>query len=644
MLEHGVEAGARVGVLLDADGALRAQGHGVDGRWGRHGFLKTLKKKSKKSEVYIIFRLKLFLLSFEMRRFALASTRGGHATTTTLVARVCAVARGAGGTGIRSCYCWRPAAALQASSSVAVNRGHRSIASAASAASMPPPPSSSSSSLPSLPPPIEPSPRGRMAPASSRSSPPTGSRGLGSSAGLGGDSADADGERRCVFFFLSLIFFPPLPSLSLSLSSLTPSPTTTKKHHSLILIDGTALLYRCYFSLGAGGAGGGAKLTSALTGQDTSVAHGFVSQLLRLLELDPAPTHAAAVFDAPGKTFRHALYPEYKGQRPPSPPAVAAAAPLVRTLLREALGVADLSAPGVEADDLIGTLAVRGVEEGLRVAVVSPDKDFYQLLRPGLQLLRPVPTTSSSFSASSSSKSSSRNSSSPLSVVTVAGLVPYTESTFIAEQEGLLPSQWADARALAGDPSDNIPGVAGIGAKTALTLIKKFGSLEETIERAAEIGRPSARAALQSEEGVRAARLSRRLLEIRTDLDLPPAALPWESLELKSPSSGSGESGSGSGSGSSREEALGALRELDMESSARRLEGVWEGMEARRRVFGGDGNGGGGGSTGPLLRPASELLAKASAPPPPPSPPPSSQQRPNPLPPPPSSSSRAAAA
>ena len=304
---------------------------------------------------------------------------------------------------------------------------------------------------------------------------------------------------------------------------------------------------------------------------------------------------------------------------------------MVRSLLRNALGVADLSAPGVEADDLIGTLAVRAVREGLRVAVVSPDKDFYQLLQPGLQLLRPVPTSSASFS----SKNSSSSSSSPLSVVTVAGLVPYTEATFVAEQSGLLPSQWADARALAGDPSDNVPGVAGIGLVTAVTIIKEFGSLENALERASEIRRPSARKALQSEEGARAARLSRRLLEIKTDLDLPPAALPWGSLELV-PGPRSEE---GSANGEGRERALAALRELGMEVSASRLEGVWEGMEARRRLraavaaAGGRGFGGGvgGGSLGPglLLRPASELLAKelASPPqPPPPSQPPSSSR------------------
>lgn len=341
------------------------------------------------------------------------------------------------------------------------------------------------------------------------------------------------------------------------------------------------------------------------------------------------------MFDAPGKTFRHALYPEYKGHRPPSPPAVAAAAPMVRALLRNSLGVADLSAPGVEADDLIGTLAVRGVREGLRVAVVSPDKDFYQLLRPGLQLLRPVSTSGSSFSKNSSSSSSS----SPLSVVTVAGLVPYTEATFIAEQGGLLPSQWADARALAGDPSDNVPGVAGIGAKTALDLIRQFGSLEETIERAAEIKRPSARAALQSEEGARAARLSRRLLEIRTDLDLPPAALPWESLELSSPGFSSSSENGGGPAAAAKERALGALRELGMEVSASRLEGVWEGMEARRALrasSGGFGGVGGVGGSLPLLRPASELLKGSAAAEAPPTPTPSSSPS--------SPSSRAAAA
>jgi len=322
----------------------------------------------------------------------------------------------------------------------------------------------------------------------------------------------------------------------------------------------------------------------------------------------------------------------------------------VRRLLRGALGVADLSAPGVEADDLIGTLAVRGAREGLRVAVVSPDKDFYQLLRPGLQLLRPVPPSAAGAGPARSSSSSKASPALPLPVVTVAGLVPYTEATFLSEQGGLLPSQWADARALAGDPSDNVPGVAGIGAKIACGLVREFGSLGAVLERAGEIKRPSARAALLSEEGRSAARLSRRLLEIRTDLDLPPARLDWASLELSPPSSSSGEGageGAGQAAGGDRRRALGALRELGMEASASRLEGVWEGMEARRGLrravaaaaaaAGGGGLGGGGGgagSLGALLRPASELLA-AAPPPLPPTAPSASQPPP---------SSRAAAA
>ena len=289
----------------------------------------------------------------------------------------------------------------------------------------------------------------------------------------------------------------------------------------------------------------------------------------------------------------------------------------MRRLLRGALGVADLSAPGVEADDLIGTLAVRGAREGLRVAVVSPDKDFYQLLRPGLQLLRPVPPSAAGAGPARSSSSSKASPALPLPVVTVAGLVPYTEATFLSEQGGLLPSQWADARALAGDPSDNVPGVAGIGAKIACGLVREFGSLGAVLERAGEIKRPSARAALLSEEGRSAARLSRRLLEIRTDLDLPPARLDWASLELSPPSSSSGEGeGAGQAAGGDRRRALGALRELGME--ARR--GLRRAVAAAAAAAGGGGLGGGGGgagSLGALLRPASELLAAAPPPLPP---------------------------
>jgi len=328
-----------------------------------------------------------------------------------------------------------------------------------------------------------------------------------------------------------------------------PSPST-----SLILVDGTALLYRCHHAMAAAGA----RLTNA-AGVDTAATHGFVSQLLRLLELDPPPTHVAAVFDAAGKTFRHELFPAYKGQRPTAPEEVVAAAPRVRALLR-ALGVADLAAPGVEADDVIGTLAVRAAGDGVRVAIVSPDKDFFQLLRPGLQLLRPPPRAASRGPA----------------LVTVAGLVPYTEAAFVAAH-GVPPSAWADVRALAGDPSDNVPGVPGVGLVTALSLIQAHGSLEAVLADPSVAPRKAAREALATAEGAAAARLSRRLVTIHTELDVPPARLPWGELAFARPARGS----------DAENAALDALAALDMAPAAARLQRVWHAMDAASAVRGG---------------------------------------------------------
>ena len=338
-----------------------------------------------------------------------------------------------------------------------------------------------------------------------------------------------------------------------------PTPPTP----SLILIDGTALLYRAHHALAAAGA----RLTTA-AGVDTAAAHGFVAQLLRLLELSPPPTHVAAVFDAAGKTFRHELYPLYKGHRPPAPPEIVAAAPRVRRLLR-ALGVADLSAPGVEADDIVGALATRASVDGVRVAIVSPDKDFYALLRPGVQLLRPPPRAASAARGPA--------------FVTVAGLVPYTCASFEADH-GIPPSAWPDVRALCGDPSDNVPGVAGVGAKTALALIQRYGDLETALTACAS-GDPEspakgkAKASLASPEGAAAARLARRLVQIQTTLDVPPATLPWTDLAWAPPAPGSAAEAA----------ALAGLAELELTTAAARLRAVWESAAAAAAVAAGGG-------------------------------------------------------
>jgi DNA polymerase-1 len=284
----------------------------------------------------------------------------------------------------------------------------------------------------------------------------------------------------------------------------------------MILMDAMALLYRSHFAFGPD-----ARLRTS-TGEDTSALFGFLNTLLNILELQPHPTHFAVIFDAPGKNFRHELFPGYKGQRPPTPEPISEAVPRLKALLQMA-GVPQISAAGVEADDVIGTIAIRGIDEGFVVAIASPDKDFFQLLRKGLILLRPP---------SKADKTVSRY-----------ALLPYTEESFRNDWE-LYPEQFVDVLALAGDSSDNVPGVAGIGPKRAVALLHEYGSLENILENSSGekqhvVGRVSmpkkVSATLASREGQEVARLSKLLVQINTKLDLPPVLVPLEEFRLKPP-------------------------------------------------------------------------------------------------------------
>ncbi|EPS57794.1 hypothetical protein M569_17023, partial [Genlisea aurea] len=155
---------------------------------------------------------------------------------------------------------------------------------------------------------------------------------------------------------------------------------------------------------------------------------------------------------AKGKNFRHTLCPSYKGNRPPTPDTVVQGLQYLKASIK-AMSIKVIEVPGVEADDVIGTLAVRSVDEGFKVRVVSPDKDFFQILSPSLRLLR---IAHRGFEMSS------------------FGLEDF------AEKYGTLkPSQFVDVVSLMGDKSDNIPGVEGIGPVHAVRLITKFGILRK---------------------------------------------------------------------------------------------------------------------------------------------------------------------
>ncbi|CAN1216216.1 DNA polymerase I, thermostable [Linum perenne] len=182
--------------------------------------------------------------------------------------------------------------------------------------------------------------------------------------------------------------------------------------------------------------------------------------------LEFLPSHVAVVFDydgapfdhtcvsskenlrAKGINFRHNLYPAYKSNRPPTPDTIVQGLQYLKASLK-AMAIKVIETPGVEADDVIGTLATKSVEEGFKVRVVSPDKDFFQILSPSLRLLRLVPRGSE--------------------------MVSFGMEDFAERYGSLKPSQFVDMISLVGDKADNIPGVGGIGDVNALKLITKFG-------------------------------------------------------------------------------------------------------------------------------------------------------------------------
>jgi DNA polymerase I len=329
----------------------------------------------------------------------------------------------------------------------------------------------------------------------------------------------------------------------------------------MILTDAMALLYRSHFAFSMD------HRLRTTTGEDTTVLFGFLATLLSLLELTPPPTHLAVVMDASGKTFRHEIYPDYKAHRPQTPPEVIAATPQLRELLR-AMGIAEITLPGVEADDVIGTLAVRGVEAGMAVAVASPDKDFFQLLRPGLVLLRPPKKAPALANPSATPGDQPTDFRRPAKYSKYA-LMPYSESDFSADWGGLSPKQFVDVLALMGDASDNIPGVVGIGAKTAIAILKQYDTLEEALEKASsgELLPKGAAAKLNAPNMAEAARLSKTLVEIRTSLDLPPAQIPFDDLRLKIPA----DDGT---------LARALLEKLQFKTHETRLMAVWKRMQS----------------------------------------------------------------
>ena len=262
----------------------------------------------------------------------------------------------------------------------------------------------------------------------------------------------------------------------------------------LMLLDAYALIFRAYYGLIRS-----PRINSK--GQNTSAAFGFINTLEELLRTEN-PDFVAVAFDPPGGTFRHEQFPEYKATRDETPEDIRWAVPVIKDFLT-AYGIKMVEVPRYEADDVIGTLAHRGAKDGLEVVMVTPDKDYAQLVQPNVSMLRPQ----------SGAKGYER-----LGVEEV-------KTKFEVEN----PLQVIDLLGLMGDSADNIPGCPGVGAKTAVKLLADFGSIEGLLSHTDQL-----KGALKKkvEENVQQIRESKILATIVTDV---PIDVTWDDMQRKTP-------------------------------------------------------------------------------------------------------------
>jgi DNA polymerase-1 len=237
----------------------------------------------------------------------------------------------------------------------------------------------------------------------------------------------------------------------------SPARTASKKTEAapaadtkptLMLLDGNSLAFRAFYALPAENF----KTQGGLT---TNAVYGFTAMLINLLR-DESPTHVAAAFDVSRQTFRSERYPEYKANRSSTPDEFHGQIDVTKEVL-VALGITVLAEPGFEADDLIATLATQAEKEGYRVLVVTGDRDSLQLVSDDVTVLYPRKG--------------------------VSELTRFTPEA-VVEKYGLTPEQYPDFAALRGDPSDNLPGIPGVGEKTASKWISEYGSLQALVDNA----------------------------------------------------------------------------------------------------------------------------------------------------------------
>src|SRR5579862_5737428 len=260
----------------------------------------------------------------------------------------------------------------------------------------------------------------------------------------------------------------------------------------LFLIDGNSQMYRAYHAI---------RSLTGPDGRSTNAVYGFVTMLRKLIA-DHPPDYIAASFDLAGPTFRDDLAADYKANRTPMPPDLAEQVPFVHRAC-EAMGVPILNIPRYEADDVIGALAMQARAAGFDVALVTGDKDFFQLVGDGVRVYNPKDEGTGYDAAA------------------------------VAEKFGVRPDQVVDVLALMGDSIDNIKGVPGIGEKGARELIATYGTLDALLEAAPAIAQKRYREALLANAD--SARASRELARIRTDV---PVTFDAAAVKYRGPSRG----------------------------------------------------------------------------------------------------------
>lgn len=245
----------------------------------------------------------------------------------------------------------------------------------------------------------------------------------------------------------------------------------------LFLVDGSGFIFRAYYALPPMTRSDGTPVNAVL---------GFTNMLVKLI-VDMDVHDIAVIFDAARENFRNDIYPAYKANRSETPEDLIPQFPLIRQA-SDAFGLPPIEKDGYEADDLIATYARLAQEQGREVVIVSSDKDLMQLVRKGVRMFDPIKSR-------------------------------YMDEAEVFEKFNVTPDKVVDVQALAGDSTDNVPGVAGIGIKTAAQLINEYGNLETLLERASEIKQPKRRETLLAEAEM--ARISKQLVRLDDKVDVP---------------------------------------------------------------------------------------------------------------------------